>query len=489
MFAQLLDALPEGLILCDADFRILYANTRAQEVSRLVDEDFNSRTHWELFPQSVGTIVETVYRRVQRTRVAENLPDVYYAPFDTWFRVHALPVGDADLALFYADVTEEHRLAAERSDVEGRLALALHAYNGIGMWDWDIVNDRVYSDSHFARIYRVDPAVASSGTPIAEFTRYIHPEDKPDMTARILRCIETDKPFDAEYRVQQADGTSVWIAARGQVQRNATGDPIRFPGIAIDITERKKTEAALIQAEKLAAVGRLASSIAHEINNPLEAVTNLVYLARQGQDAQDIHTFLDLAEQELKRVSVIVNQTLRFHKQSTRPTPCHAKDLFDSTLGLYEGRLRNCNIKVDLRSNAGTSIECFEGDIRQVLSNLVGNAIDAMPQGGRLILAAREATDILSGRRGIRFTIADTGVGISRATSARIFDAFFTTKGHSGTGLGLWISADIIQRHGGTLRLRSSQSPEHHGTVFTLFLPFGLGDGVIADTTLAQSER
>jgi signal transduction histidine kinase len=211
--------------------------------------------------------------------------------------------------------------------------------------------------------------------------------------------------------------------------------------------------------------------MAHEINNPLEAVTNLLYLAHQNAVDPDLKRWLDQAELELRRVSVIANQTLRFHKQSTKPQPATCVSLFSTTLNLYESRLRNAGISVETRKRANVPVACFEGDVRQVLSNLVTNAIDAMALGGRLLVRSREATDWSTGRRGLTLTIADTGHGMSHETQCRMFDAFYTTKGIGGNGLGLWISADIMHRHQGKIAIRSSQGPKS-GTVVTLFLPF-----------------
>jgi PAS domain S-box-containing protein len=239
-----------------------------------------------------------------------------------------------------------------------------------------------------------------------------------------------------------------------------------------DITEQKRIDAALIQTEKLAAVGRIASSIAHEINNPLEAVTNLLYIARYSTNIDEVRPLLDTADQELRRVASIVNQTLRFHRQSSHPQAISCLDLFSTVLDIYHSRLNNMGIVVEKRKRANKLIEIYEGDIRQVLNNLVGNAVDAMPRGGRLLVRSREATDWRTGRKGLTLTIADTGTGMDAQTQSRIFEAFFTTKGIGGTGLGLWVSAEITTRHQGRLRLRSSQSEGRNGTVATLFLPF-----------------
>jgi signal transduction histidine kinase len=249
----------------------------------------------------------------------------------------------------------------------------------------------------------------------------------------------------------------------------------RISGIlvfGVDVTENRRAEQVLLQTEKLAAVGRLASSIAHEINNPLEAITNLLYLANQAAISPKAKEYLAEADLELQRVSAIANQTLRFYRQSTKPRSITAKELLDGTLPLYRGRLINCGVSLEMRYRSTPSVVCFEGEIRQVLSNLVGNAIDSMAStGGRLLIRTRDATDWRTLRRGIVITVADTGTGIAPETRSRIFEAFFTTKGTSGTGLGLWISNEIVARHRAILTLRSSQAPRSCGTVFALFLP------------------
>lgn len=241
----------------------------------------------------------------------------------------------------------------------------------------------------------------------------------------------------------------------------------------LEITHLKKAEAALVQSEKLAAVGRLASSISHEINNPLEAITNLLYLISESEHLpSDMRIYVHMAQTELSRVSQIATQTLRFHRQAAKPTWVSPAELLDAVLNLYHGRLTNSGIRVQANYSTDKKVLCFENDIRQVLNNLIANAIDAMRQGGRLVVRAHDATQPSTGRRGVRMTIADTGHGMPEAVRRRLFQPFYTTKGLNGTGLGLWISEGIVKRHQGRMEVRSCQHPVHHGTVFTLFLPF-----------------
>lgn len=253
---------------------------------------------------------------------------------------------------------------------------------------------------------------------------------------------------------------------------NAEGNVEAITAVVLEVTHQKKAENALIQSEKLAAVGRLASSISHEINNPLEAITNLLYLVSLSKELPDgVMSYVKTAQSELSRVCQIATQTLRFHRQAVRATHVTAADLVDAVLNLYQGRLANSGIKVEAVYATATRILCFENDIRQVLNNLIANAIDAMRQGGRLIIRAHNATEI-TGRKGIRITIADTGHGMSPEVRLRLFEPFYTTKDLNGTGLGLWISSEIVNRHQGRISFRSTQHPIHHGTIFSLFLPW-----------------
>jgi signal transduction histidine kinase len=262
-----------------------------------------------------------------------------------------------------------------------------------------------------------------------------------------------------------------------QPMRGIDGNVTGIIVLGVDTTERKNALDALLNTEKLAAVGRLAASIAHEINNPLSSVTNLLYLAKHSSNLAEMHGFLDTAERELRRVSAISNQTLRFHRQATKQQAVHSEELFGSVLSIHQGRLVNSSIEVQRQFRAQTPITCFDGEIRQVLNNLVGNAIDAMQStGGTLFVRTRKARNWQTEVKGIMLTVADTGTGMSAEILARIFEPFFTTKGIGGTGLGLWICMEIVNRHRGQLRVKSSPKKGKSGTVFTLFLPFGPTD-------------
>lgn len=257
----------------------------------------------------------------------------------------------------------------------------------------------------------------------------------------------------------------------------AASDAVRWVGaIVVEATERKRAEDALRKTEKLAAAGRLAASIAHEINNPLEAVTNLLYLLRHHPSLdQQATAYADLAQQEISRVAEMTQQTLRFYRQSTLPVVANVGELMDSVLTLYTGRFLSLQVEVSREWGPDLDLYCFSGELRQLFANLVGNAIDAMSPGGHLKLAIRRSRSWVDGSSGIRLFVADSGCGMTIATRAHIFEPFFTTKETTGTGLGLWVSSEIIAKHNGLVRVASRPADpangKQSGTVFMLFFP------------------
>jgi two-component system, sporulation sensor kinase E len=366
------------------------------------------------------------------------------------------------------DVTDRKHAQEELRLYSERLHLAEKAGN-IATWDWVLASGEFMWDKDGYRVFgRPCDEVAN----IDDVKAMVHKDDADGLMAALKSATNETNEFNHEFRVCWPDDSVHWLIGRGKTVSGSRGKPVRLVGIFLDVTGRRQTEATLRQSEKLAAVGQLASTIAHEINNPLESVTNLFYLARASGNVAEIHNYLETAEYELRRVADITSQTLRFHRQLSNPTEASCDDLIAASLMLYQGRLATTKIQVEKRKRARCPVRCFEGEIRQVLNNLIGNAIDAMPQGGRLLIRSAECTDCRTRRRGLRITVADTGRGMSKRTMEKIFSPFFTTKGTAGTGLGLWVSHEIVERHRGRLRVRSSERPRRSGSVFALFLPF-----------------
>jgi signal transduction histidine kinase len=237
---------------------------------------------------------------------------------------------------------------------------------------------------------------------------------------------------------------------------------------ARDVTESRKTEEALRKSEQLAAAGRLAASIAHEINNPLEAVTNLLYLASMDSSLSgDSRHLLEEADRELRRLSHIAARSLKFYRQHTAPVLCSIEELVESVLFFYETEINMRQIKLERRYREAPKVLYHPGEFRQVITNLIGNALDALSRHGRMVVGVRPVT-LADGNSGVAVTVADSGSGMDRAMLDRLFHPFATTKGDAGTGLGLWVSKGILDKHQTKISVRSRPNC---GTVFRLFIP------------------
>lgn len=363
------------------------------------------------------------------------------------------------------------RADKQATDAQSVLELALEAGRA-GVFDWSIPDNKITWSPQLEALYGVPQGTFEGG--FEHWEKRVHPDDARRVIPQFDRALQ-DKRQDIGYdfRSVQPDGSFRWLHGQARFSYDTSGHPLRMIGINVDIHERRQAELALLQTEKLAAVGRLAASIAHEINNPLESVTNLLYLARNSDEIEEVREFLDSAERELARVSVISSQTLRFYKQSTGPRTVTAPELFDSVLSVLQGQILNRGIQVQERWADAPPVTCLDGEIRQVLANLITNAIDALPpRTGRILLRSHAGTHTPTQRKGLFIVVADNGQGMTEEVRLRLFEAFFTTKGDNGNGLGLWVSKEIVDRHNAALRVRSSQAAGRSGTVFRLFLPY-----------------
>lgn len=239
-----------------------------------------------------------------------------------------------------------------------------------------------------------------------------------------------------------------------------------------DIAERTRAEDALRASERLASTGRIAATISHELNNPLESVHYLLYLLNQSTSVTETdRKYLQTAEQELGRMEQIVKQTLGFHRQATAPIPINVQELFKGILLLYSRKLQRKKICVVERYDYTGEVPGFPAEIRQVISNLIVNAVEAMDDGGRLTLHVAKTHEWKRKRAGVLITVLDNGPGIKKEARRHLFEPFFTTKGEKGTGVGLWVSSGIVQKHHGSIRVRSSDRPGQSYTCFSVFLP------------------
>ncbi|MDP9161172.1 MAG: PAS domain-containing sensor histidine kinase, partial [Acidobacteriota bacterium] len=309
------------------------------------------------------------------------------------------------------------------------------------------------------------------------WTQFIHPDDVRENVKVWKHSVESGEPFHFEHRFRSKEGAYRWHLSRALPFRGDNGKVLMWIGSNTDVHDQKQAEIALLNSEKLAAVGRLAATIAHEINNPLEAVTNLLYLAKKDTSMSErSRSYLQTADKELERVALIAQQTLGFYRDSALPNWVEVSQTINELLAVYSYKFRNQDLELEKELDESAKVFASAGEFRQVFSNLFINALDSISQrgSGRIRIRVRNSQDWRnSGRTGVRIIIADNGSGISAQHRVKIFEPFFTTKENVGTGLGLWLSSSLVQKYDGRIQVRSRVAPGRSGSVFSVFWPQG----------------
>ncbi len=296
------------------------------------------------------------------------------------------------------------------------------------------------------------------------------PEDLHPEESMILAKIRRGERFDHYETVRLTkDGRRLNVSLTISPLRDASGVVVGASKVLRDITQRKRMEQSLIQAEKLSASARMAASIAHEINNPLEAVLNLMYLARSNSSNPEVIAYLNTAEGELVRLAQIAKQTLGFYREQNSATGISLTALVGELLKIYASKLRQAGVTVETCFGSAREVVVRKGEMMQVISNLVTNSMYAMGTGGRLLVSTEDGN--FNGRDGIVMLIEDTGQGIPAENLQRVFEPFFTTRGSIGTGIGLWVAKQFIEGHSGTIEVESRTDAVTHGTTFRICLP------------------
>jgi PAS domain S-box-containing protein len=377
------------------------------------------------------------------------------------------------ISLFASSLARQKTLAESRADrtVTQMAAIVEYSYEAIYSTDtegnitsWNRAAEALYG-------YSAEEAVS------LHVTQLVPPERREELQRN--RSVLNRREIVASYPTERMrkDGTRCPVLLSVSPLLNARQQLVGASAIARDLSAEKTSEEAIRRSEKLATAGRLAASMAHEINNPLEAVINLLYLARH--DSRNALEYLTQAEQEVGRVARLAQQTLGFVRDTSVPASMDPAVIMDEILLLYSRKLESRHIRVTRRYRGYYPVDGYSGELRQLLANLLVNAVDAMEDGGALQVGVTAARNWADGREGVRITVADNGSGIPREDLIQIFEPFYTTKKDTGTGLGLWVSRGIVQKHGGSIRVRSrSEKPTdgHNpsratGTVFWIFLP------------------
>jgi len=331
------------------------------------------------------------------------------------------------------------------------------------------------------------PSSEAPGRRLDEILSLVHETSREPLESSVLQVKSSGQTLNlAENALLiRRDGAEFPIQAGASPIRDEKG---ALSGVVIvfhDTLEQRRMAQSLRNSERLATTGRLAASIAHEIHNPLDMVGNLLHLIHLKTDSADLQEYTNLAAQELERVTQMTKHMLAFQREAATPVAVRMDDILNSVVALFERKLHTALIHLESRIECGGELLGLPGELRQVFANLVGNAIEAMNQGGTITLHAYEAREWRHGHRGVRVNVVDNGPGIPAALRPRIFEPFFTTKGESGTGLGLWIAQGIIEKHGGSLRVKTRTGQGSSGTCFSVFLPLanargagGLGRGM-----------
>ena len=370
-----------------------------------------------------------------------------------------------------------NRIAAERAlrEAEARFHRLVEAMP-LGLLISDVSGRIVYANGAVERLLGYPNGSMLSGevTLAAICPSLVEPRPatgtNPDGSFDMQRT--AGEPFEATCLSASGQTIDVLIGV-ALLNPESPDEDRQIAAFIADLTLQKKSEEILRRTEKLTVAGRLAASIAHEINNPLEAITNCLYLVGNSDLPTDARTFLELAQKELDRVAQITVQTLRFYRRSTQTAQTDVHELIGTVMTLLDSRVKRMQVEVVRDFGDIPKILVHDGEIRQVLVNLIGNAIDALPEGGQLRLRTANGRNWATGQTGVRISIADNGTGISKETLKRIFEPFFSTKGITGTGLGLWVSIEIMEKHQGTMRVKSRERRPGcpGGTVFSLFIP------------------
>ncbi len=467
-YRTLFESIDEGFCVLEVlfdqdgrpnDWRFLEVNQAFEKHNGLVHAA--GKTIREIVPKIEARWFD-IYGRVATTGEPTRLVEFSQA-LGRWFDLYVFRVGEPEqrrVAVLFNNITERKQAAETSARLAAIIQSSADAIIGKDLdgivFSWNQSAEQIFG-------YSAEEMIGKSIT-------LIIPPERLDEEAAFLESMRRGEQINHYETVRvHKSGKRIDVSVSISPVFDASGKLFAISKIVRDISDRKRTEQALIRSEKLASVGRMAATIAHEINNPLASAINAVYLAKTDPALPgSIKSNLALAEQELNRVSHITKQTLGFYKEVGTPAAVDLPGVLDSLLDLYEPRLKSKKISVQRSYHSSIGIRANEGEVRQIVSNIIANSIDALPECGKLHVRLCGPQTLSGHRRMVRLTIADNGEGIVKANMKRIFEPFFTTKKSIGTGLGLWVVSELVKRHEGRLRIRSKPGK---GTILTIWLP------------------
>jgi PAS domain S-box-containing protein len=348
----------------------------------------------------------------------------------------------------WSRLRSERKLGAALAALQERSDTLAETLNSSQCASWTIDLDSGMSARWHAGSYPVFGRPFAELEPLPSLRPLLHPEDQPRLDGLVELMRSTSETVVFEHRVPWPNGDLHWLEMRGT---RVSGRPCVWRGVTVDVTKRKLSEAALLRAEKLAAMGRLASTVAHEINNPLEAVTNLLYLAHADPGLGDeTRAYIATAETELARLGNITRLTLGFVRNNATVSNVEMSAVVDDVLSIFRHRLDTKNVTVERSYHPDVRVRIAPHELRQIATNLIANAVDAVASTG-----ARIAIHICREDSIAVIQVEDNGVGIAAANLQRIFEPFFSTKEEVGTGIGLWVTRELVEKNGGRIFVHS----------------------------------
>jgi signal transduction histidine kinase len=289
---------------------------------------------------------------------------------------------------------------------------------------------------------------------------------------RWKEAVARDSAYQAEYRLRRWDGSYRWHIGRGVPMPDVDNPERLWFGTTTDVHEQKATQELLLRSEKVAALGRMAATLAHDINNPLAAAMNAVFLAFSSDGVSaNARGYLEIVDKELRRVSGITRQALGFYREHSSPEVLSVGLIVDEAIELFHSKIKAKHVRVQKDYEDGCQVTAIGGEIRQVVGNILANSLDALPEEGVIAVRVSRVKHPRTSEPSVRITLADNGRGIDPNARPHIFEPLYTTKGAVGTGLGLWVTKQLVEKHCGTIGVRSCISGVRAGTSFTVVLP------------------
>ena len=366
------------------------------------------------------------------------------------------------------DVRHREKYAAEIQEREQTLQLAASA-GDLGLWSWKVGSQEVAATDRCKALFGLRP---SDKFDYATGLAIMHPEDREKTETALREAIRDGTPYHAEYRVVWQDGSVHWISAAGRCFYDANGNPARLSGACLDMTERRAAEQAVRTSHSLSAVSQVAHELAHHINNPLAIVAQSLYLLSDPNTRPALReSLLNSAEDATERIARITRQLLGLYSPYATPSQVRITDMLDDAIDAYASGFPPGSVEIIKDYQSGGELFASSTDLRQLCSNLIANAFEHAQLGGRIAVRVSQRRHPVSRQSGVYLLVVDNGSGIPEQYREKLFEAFFSTKEVKGRGLGLWTARSIANKHGGSIRWKTSTRIGRSGTAFRVFIP------------------